>query len=92
MTRCLQQMPQMAQMGHYGGMPQQQYAYAMGVQGMPGYAYPQPQYYYAATGAGALPSAYETADEAVSCATARAQRGRCACMAGPHAAVQMHAR
>ncbi len=50
-------MPQMAQMGHYGSMPQQQYAYAMGVQGMPGmqgYAYQQPQYYYATAGAGAL--------------------------------------
>ena len=47
----------MAQMGHYGSMPQQQYAYAMGVQGMPGmpgYAYQQPQYYYAAAGAGVL--------------------------------------
>ena len=44
----------MAQMGHYGSMPQQQYAYAMGMPGMPGYAYQQPQYYYAATGAGAL--------------------------------------
>ena len=47
-------MPQMAQMGHYGSVPQQQYAYAMGVQGMPGMQgyYTQPQYYYSA-GAGA---------------------------------------